>query len=54
VRPVTRRCGEWGTTGERADTSTRHPGQAILTDAEAALVTPAAVLDGWQPGMITA
>ena len=49
VRPVTRRCGEWGTTGARADLSTRHPGQAILTDAEAALVTPEAVLDGWKP-----
>ncbi len=50
MRPVTRRCGEWGTTGARADLTTRHPGQAILTDAEAALVTPDAVLEGWQPG----
>ena len=49
VRPITRRCGEWGTTGVRADLSTRHPGQANLTDEEAAKVTPGEVLDGWVP-----
>ena len=49
VRLVTRRCGEWGTTGARADLATRHPGQAILTDPEAAAVTPGVVLEGWQP-----
>ena len=49
IRPVTRRCGEWGTTGVRADLSARHPGQAILTDAEAAAVTPGIVLNHWIP-----
>ena len=49
VRPVTERCGEWRTTGARADLSTRHPGQKRLTDAEAAGVTRQAVLDGWTP-----
>ena len=49
VRPVTARCGEWGTTGARADQSTRHPGQKRLTASEAAAVTPEAVFYGWLP-----
>ena len=46
-RPVTGRCGEWGTTGARADLATRHPAQSILDDEEAAAVTLAEVLSGW-------
>ena len=46
IREITERCGEWGTTGPRADQSQRHPKQKRLTDAEAAAVTPEAVLDG--------
>ncbi|MBQ7184598.1 MAG: pectin esterase [Clostridia bacterium] len=34
-RVVTARCGEWRTTGARADQSTRHPSQKRLTDGEA-------------------
>jgi pectinesterase len=49
IRPVTHRYGEWGTTGVRADLSTRHPGAKRLTDAEAAAVTPGAVFGGWRP-----
>lgn len=48
IRPVTKRLGEWGTTGVRADLSTRHPGQAILTDAEAKAVTFERVMGGWK------
>ena len=48
IRPVTDRCGEWRTTGARADQSTRHPNQKRLTDEEAARVTVEAVLDGWK------
>ena len=51
IREVTDRCGEWRTTGVRADQSTRHPKQKRLTDAEAAAITPQAVLDGWKPTM---
>ena len=46
VRVVTERCGEWRTTGARADQSTRHPSQKRLTDAEAEALTPEAVLEG--------
>ena len=46
-RRVTRRLGEWGTIGARADLDARHPGQARLSDEEAAAVTPAEVLSGW-------
>ena len=56
-RVVTARCGEWGTTGVRADFSARHPAQALLTDAEAAAITPAKVLSGpdnWMPGLFGA
>ncbi len=35
-RVVTDRCGEWRTTGARADQATRHPAQKRLSDAEAA------------------
>lgn len=49
VRPVTRRMGEWRTTGARADLSTRHPGQALLTDDEARRITVSKVLEGWTP-----
>lgn len=54
--PVTERYGEWGTTGARADQSTRHPKQKRLTDAEAALMTVREVIggyDGWHPQMRT-
>ncbi len=50
--PVTERCGEWGTTGARADQSTRHPAQKRLTGEEAALLTVGSVLGGfdhWHP-----
>lgn len=46
-RRVTRCLGEWGTAGARADQSDRHPDQARLTDEEAAAVTLAEVLSGW-------
>ena len=52
-RVVTDRCGEWRTTGARADQRTRHPAQKRITDEEAAKITLAAVLGGedmWQPG----
>ena len=38
-RVVTARCGEWRTSGARADQSPRHPSQKRLTDEEAAKVT---------------
>ena len=47
--PVSKRCGEWGTTGARSDLSARHPGQALLSDEQAAAVTLAAVLGDWNP-----
>ena len=46
VREVTERCGEWRTTGVRADLSQRHPRQKRLTDAEADGITPQKVLGG--------
>lgn len=46
VREVTERCGEWRTTGVRADLSQRHPRQKCLTDDEAAGITPQEVLGG--------
>lgn len=49
---ITRRCGEYATTGARADQTPRHPGQARLTDEEAALLTMRNVIggcDGWDP-----
>ena len=51
-RVVTNRCGEWGTTGARADQRTRCPAQKRLTDGEAGTVTVSRVLggkDGWRP-----
>ena len=48
-RVVTDRCGEWRTVGERADQTTRHPAQKRMTDRDAALCTPEAVLGGWNP-----
>ena len=51
-RPVTDLYGEHGTTGARADQSTRHPKQKRLTDAEAALLTMDEVISGydqWHP-----
>ncbi|MBQ8616610.1 MAG: hypothetical protein IJ418_03740 [Clostridia bacterium] len=50
--PITHRCGEYQTTGARADQSTRHPGQARLTDEEAAMLTVREVIGGydhWNP-----
>ena len=55
-KPVTRRCGEYATCGTRADQSTRHPGQARITDAEAAMLTLQNVVggyDGWNPAKRT-
>ena len=52
VKLVTERYAEFGTTGERADQSTRHPKQKRMTALEAADYTLAEVLggwDGWQP-----
>ena len=52
ARLVTERCGEAGTTGARADLTTRHPSEKRLSPEEAAALTPAAVLggeDGWNP-----
>lgn len=51
-RIVTKRCGEWRTTGARADQQTRHPEQKRLTDKEAEEITLPRVLggdDGWHP-----
>lgn len=51
-RIVTKRCGEWRTTGVRADQKTRHPAQNRLTDKEAEEITLPRVLggdDGWRP-----
>ena len=51
-RVITGRCGEWRTTGDRADQSTRHPAQKRISDPEAAGITRMQVLggkDGWQP-----
>ena len=47
--PVTQRCGEYATTGARADQSPRHPRQKRLTREEAEAITPRAVLGGWLP-----
>ncbi len=50
------RCGEYKTSGARADQSTRHPGQARLTEAEAAMLTLHNVIggyDGWNPAKRT-
>lgn len=52
TRVVTDRLGEWGTTGIRADQSTRHPGQKRITDAEKAAITMPDVIGGydcWHP-----
>ncbi len=54
IRVVTERCGEYGTTGARADQRMRHPRQKRLTAEEAADVTITAVLggeDGWRPDL---
>jgi len=51
-RVITDRCGEWHTTGARADQAMRHPGQKRLTVEEAAAVTIPEVIggwDGWRP-----
>ena len=51
-RWVTERCGEWRTTGARANLCTRHASERRLSDEEAAILTPAEVIggpDGWQP-----
>ena len=54
TRVVTGRCGEWRTTGARADQHPRHPAQKRLTDREAAEITIARVVGGtdhWQPDL---
>ena len=51
-RVVTARCGEWRTTGARADQRNRHPAQKRLKDSEAEEITIERVLggtDGWTP-----
>ena len=51
-RVVTGRCGEWRTSGARADQGLRHPSQKRLEDFEAGEITLLRVLggtDGWQP-----
>lgn len=53
---ITERCGEYGTSGVRADQSTRHPAQKRLTDQEAAMLTLREVIggyDGWNPSRRT-
>ena len=52
VRIVTDRYGEYGTSGARADQSTRHPAQKRLSAWEARRVTLQEVIggwDGWRP-----
>ena len=46
-KPVTERYAEYGTTGARADQSTRHPKQKRMTAQEAACVTIPEVIGGW-------
>ena len=51
-KPVTERCGEYGTTGARADQTARHPAQKRMTDCEALCFSIPEVLGGydrWQP-----
>lgn len=53
---ITRRCGEYGTRGARADQSLRHPEAARLTEEEASLLTVREVIggyDGWNPAKRT-
>ena len=52
VRLITDRCGEFATSGARADQEPRHPKQKRLTERDAACVTLAEVVggwDGWRP-----
>ena len=52
AKPITDRCGEWRTSGARADQAMRHSRQKRLTDAEARAITLPGVLggeDGWKP-----
>ncbi|MBR1585493.1 MAG: hypothetical protein IJ662_08145 [Clostridia bacterium] len=52
---ITSRCGEFGTTGVRADQSTRHPAQKRLTEEDAMALTVPQVLggfDGWRPDQV--
>ncbi len=54
IRVVTDRCGEWHTTGARADQTARHPSQRRLTEEDAAMITIQDVLsgwDGWRPDL---
>ena len=55
-KPVTGRCGEYGTRGARADQTPRHPGAARLTTEEASLITLRSVIggcDGFNPAKRT-
>lgn len=45
--PVTERYAEYGTTGARADQSTRHPKQKRMTEADAAAYTIREVIGGY-------
>lgn len=47
VKKVTERYAEYGTTGARADQSTRHPKQKRMTAQEAACITLPEVIGGW-------
>ena len=46
-KPVTERYAEFGTTGARADQSTRHPRQKRMTVVEAADYTIPEVIGDW-------
>ena len=46
-KPVTDRYAEYGTTGARADQSTRHPNQKRMTEQEARGITLQEVIGGW-------
>jgi len=51
-RVVTDRYGEWKTSGARADQMPRHPSQKRMTEEDAARITLADVIggwDGWRP-----
>ena len=52
TRIITERYAEWGTEGARSNLAERNPREKRLTDAEAAEITPEAVLggeDAWRP-----
>lgn len=48
-RPVTQRYCEYGSSGEGANATCRHPGMKLLTASEAGAYTLSNVLPGWDP-----